>query len=171
MTDETLPTAEASPARPTPRPAHRRGAWDPAAFQASWLAWARDLSQANALPLSGNVAQWMRTFGQVGLFNVNIAGSGNPELEGEITSRYSYGRQLGRILAVLAPLVEERKALMDPPALREFDDMMRDIARLKGASVDDVFSQVQAWQAASPTFHEDLDELLHRLTRLQAATR
>lgn len=144
---------------------------DLAAVQALWLEWTRSLLKANQLPLSGNVDQWIRSFGQVGLFNVNIAGSGNPELEKEIASRYSYGRQLGRILAVLAPLVEDRKALIDEHARDEFDEMVRGIARLKRASVDEVVAQVTSWQDSSPRFREDLDELLNRLTTLRASTR
>ena len=144
---------------------------DLTALQAMWLDWTRSLLKTNQLPFSGNVDQWIRTFGQVGLLNVNIAGSGNPELEKEIASRYSYGRQLGRILAVLAPLVEDRKDLIDEHARDEFDEMVHGIAGLKRASVDDVVAQVKAWQASSPRFREDLDALLRELTTLQAATR
>src|SRR4051794_3106608 len=75
-------------------------------LHAAWLEWATGTLAANRMPLSGDVDQWIRTWGeavsQVGLLNVNIAGSGNAALEKEIASRYSYGRQLGRILDVLA---------------------------------------------------------------------
>jgi hypothetical protein len=130
-----------------------------------WLDWTRSLLKTNQLPFSGNVDQWIRTFGQVGLLNVNIAGSGNPELEKEIASHYSYGRQLGRILAVLAPMVEGRK--VDAQARADFETMVSDIDRLKATGVDDVVAQVQAWRRSSPNFDEDLGELLRRLTALQ----
>jgi len=171
MTREIPTRAEGPPAtlgKPAP---DGSGAVDLSGLQAMWLDWTKSLLKANQLPFSGNVDQWIRTFGQVGLLNVNIAGSGNPELEKEIASRYSYGRQLGRILAVLAPLVEDRKELIDGHARDEFDDMVRGIARLKRASVDDVVAQVKAWEDSSPRFREDLDELLRQLTTLQAATR
>src|SRR6478752_9541616 len=152
MTRESPPRPEHPPATSAAVATTGAGVFDVAALQAMWLEWARSLLKTNQLPFSGNVDQWIRTFGQVGLFNVNIAGSGNPELEQEIASRYSYSRQLGRILAVLAPLVEDRKELIDEHARDEFDEMVHGIARLKCASVDDVVAQVKAWQESSPRF-------------------
>lgn len=144
-----------------------------AALQTAWLKWFEARLQANELPLSGNVEQWIRTWGeavsQVGLLNVNLAGSGNPQLERKIGSHFSYGRQLGRVLNVLTPLLDANKKLFDgqkeKAALREFEDMVGQIAALKRPSVDDIVCQVEAWRE-SPGFHQDLAELIRQLQAL-----
>src|SRR5690242_18147257 len=96
-------------------------------------------------PLSGDVTQWIRAWGeavgQVGLFNLNIAGSNDPQAERRIGSHYSYGRQLGRLTEVLAPFVskheqEFRQAAGDKP-VKDLLDMAADIKKLKQASVED----------------------------------
>jgi hypothetical protein len=142
----------------------------PQALHLLWIEWTRSLLRTNQMPLSGNVDQWIRSWGeavgQVGLLNVNIAGTSNPELEEEITSKYSYGRQLGRILEVLAPLVERsRDQIEDKSALADFQQMVRDISKLKRLSVDDVVAEVTAWQK-SPGFKQELEDLLRQLTAL-----
>jgi hypothetical protein len=80
----------------------------------AWLAWQIALLQGNRWPLSGDVTQWIKTWGeivgQVGLVNYNIAGSSDPMAEKRIGSEYSYGRQLGRILDVLVPVVKAHEA-------------------------------------------------------------
>ena len=64
-------------------------------------------------PLSGDVTQaWatmVRTWGQWGLININVGGSGtaDPVLERRIVDEVaSYGRQLGRISEALEALIE-----------------------------------------------------------------
>jgi len=144
------------------------------ALQALWLEWTRSLLRTNKMPLSGNVDQWIRSWGeavgQVGLLNVNIAGSSDPALEKEIAANYSYGRQLGRILEVLAPLVEQGKDLIDAKALKDFRTMAGDIARLKRSSVDDIVAEVKAW-CTEPGYQQDLTRLLKQLEALAAAAR
>jgi hypothetical protein len=134
-----------------------------------------DLLRNNQLPLSGNVDQWIRTWGeavsQFGFFNVNVVNSGNPQAEREITANYSYGRQLGRILDMLAPLVEERaadpKKKVDPKALDDFRKMVKDIKDFKARSVEDIVHQVEQWDKASPTFATNLNRLLTQLSELK----
>jgi len=122
------------------------------ALQAAWLEWTTKLLRTNRMPLSGDVEQWIRTWGeavgQVGLLNVNVAGSGNPGLERDITSTWGYGRQLGRILDVLAPLVEKNAAQIDDEdAVTALGKMVHDIAlRRKRATVADVLAAVGAWK-------------------------
>jgi hypothetical protein len=146
----------------------------PLALHAVWLDWTRALLQRNQYPLSGNVDQWIRTWGesvgQFGLFNINIEGTRKPQLEKRISSSYSYGRQLGRMLDVLSPLVDHNKQLMDKQALDDFHQMVEDIASIKRASVAAVVAEVKAWQS-SPGFEADLAELLRQLTALSKAAR
>jgi len=77
-------------------------------FHNPFYAW-----QAVQLPLSGDVTQainpWSWTFGsassQVGLVNINLGRSTDPELEQEVLDEVgSYGKQLGRIGDALAML-------------------------------------------------------------------
>lgn len=79
----------------------------------AWLAWQIALLQGNRLPLSGDVTQWIKTWGeivgQVGLVNDNITGSSDPQTEQRIGRDYSYGRQLGRIVEVLKPYLDKHK--------------------------------------------------------------
>ncbi|MGB4914080.1 MAG: hypothetical protein WBO95_18510 [Candidatus Dechloromonas phosphoritropha] len=82
-------------------------------FQNPFSAW-----QAVQLPLSGDVNQainpWSWTFGsassQVGLVNINLGRSSDPELEQEVLDEVgSYGKQLGRIGDALAVLIRHVK--------------------------------------------------------------
>ena len=70
------------------------------------------------LPLSGDVTQainpWKWVFApgesQIGLFNVNLGSSSDPELEQEILNRVgTYGKQLGQIGDVLRVLLDHVK--------------------------------------------------------------
>lgn len=97
----------------TPQP--ETNPWSPLLnyFQNPFSAW-----QAVQLPLSGDVTQainpWSWTFGsassQVGLVNINLGRSSDPELEQEVLDEVgSYGKQLGRIGDALAVLIKHVK--------------------------------------------------------------
>jgi len=143
------------------------------ALQAAWLMWARDVLLDNRLPLSGDVAQWIRVWGetisQVGIVNVNV-GTQNPRLEREITSEYSYGRQLGRVLEVVDALVSQnRSALVDksPQVVEDFEDMVEEIRTIKQKRlvVADVVDMVKQ-RSNSPSFENDLKRLIGELQTL-----
>ncbi len=72
--------------------------------------------------LAQTINPWSWTFGQVGLFNINLGASASPGVEARILDEVgSYGRQLGRIGEALEVLLdhvdlgaltpEERKAI------------------------------------------------------------
>lgn len=74
--------------------------------------------QSFSLPLSGDVTQainpWSWTFGpttsQLGLVNINLGRSSNPEVEQEVLDEVgSYGKQLGCIGDALAVLIRHVK--------------------------------------------------------------
>ncbi|MEX3953453.1 hypothetical protein AB4Y45_44230 [Paraburkholderia sp. EG287A] len=77
-------------------------------------------------PLSGAVDQTMK-----------LLGAGNPQTEIAITQKFSYGRQLARILAVLEPMARDfyshNPDLKQEP-LRDFDQMLSDIKELRSTS-------------------------------------
>lgn len=80
------------------------------------------------MPLSGDVTQainpWTWTFGsassQVGLVNINLGRSANPEVEQEVLDEVgSYGKQLGCIGDALAVLIKHVKLDELAPAERD----------------------------------------------------
>lgn len=101
--------------RLTPAVQPETNPWSPLLnyFQNPFSAW-----QAVQLPLSGDVTQainpWSWTFrsasSQVGLVNINLGRSSDPELEQEVLDEVgSYGKQLGRIGDALAVLIKHVK--------------------------------------------------------------
>ena len=104
-------------------------------FQNPFSAW-----QAVQLPLSGDVTQainpWSWTFGsassQVGLVNINLGRSSDPELEQEVLDEVgSYGKQLGRIGDALAVLIKHVK-------LEQLDDAERDAVTALRFQLDEI---------------------------------
>lgn len=79
-------------------------------FQNPLSAW-----QSFQMPLSGDVTQpWSWAFGptttQLGLFNINLGRSGNPQIEQDVLDEVgSYGKQLGCIGDALAVLIKHVK--------------------------------------------------------------
>jgi hypothetical protein len=159
---------------------HRRNATrdiiDRSEFWTAWDAWLRRLAFADHLPFSGDVEQWIKTWGeavsQIGFYNVNIGNSRSPATENAITSRYSYGRQLGRIMDVLTPLVEKDAAMLAPKLLDDYREMVSEIESLKrrkGTTPSEIVNVVKRWPKQSPqTYRDDLNELLAQLQALKA---
>lgn len=143
----------------------------------AWLAWQIALLQGNRWPLSGDVTQWIRTWGeivgQVGLVNYNITGSSGPQTEQRIGRDYSYGRQLGRIVEVLKPYLEKHKgdfeSEQEQDALNDFLAMAEKISEIKAKqhSVDDVLARVMKWQD-DDDFEAKRDALIKGLSRMTA---
>lgn len=64
--------------------------------------------------LAQTINPWSWTFGQVGLFNINLGSSGDPGIEERVLDEVgSYGRQLGRIGDVMKILMDR----VDPKTL------------------------------------------------------
>jgi hypothetical protein len=97
------------------------------------------------LPLSGAVTQtidpwtaWFSAFGsQVGLINVNLGTSADPDVEKAVISKVaSYGRQLGRIEEALVVLLKhfhppEKLSPAEDRAIRALRRMVEDIDDVK----------------------------------------
>lgn len=146
----------------------------------AWVDWLESLLHHNKLPLSGDVSQWISAWGeavgQIGLFNINTVNSANPRLERDIGINYSYGRQLGRILDVLTPMVAtyantpEGKQL-DQKKLGEFEAMVADIQKLKDAkapSKEDIVRDVS--RLTDQLTDAERDQFLKDLTKALSAT-
>lgn len=149
------------------------------AITAAWLqCQARVLGQVN-LPLSGDVTQWIRTcteaVAQVGLLNVNLTGTRDPQTERRIGAQISYGRQLGKIMDVLVPLAQQQQATLfsEGDAKDRYDGfrgMVTEIEQLKRRSADALVQDVQRWQD-SPTRDADIAALRAALDALEAPRR
>jgi hypothetical protein len=160
-------TTSGLPTEPStePNPFHLMGAL---------LAWPGASEWQQRMPLSGDVSQWIRAWGeavgQIGLLNINYAGSSDPGAERRISSRYSYGRQLGRIMEVLAPLVKSQEAqcreIAGDDAVKEFLEMADKIAAMKQPSVDEIVGKVRAWRRTRD-FKQRLDGLISQLEALK----
>lgn len=146
----------------------------------AWVKGATDLLAHNKLPLSGDVSQWISAWGeavgQIGLFNINTVNSSDPRMERDIGINYSYGRQLGRILDVLTPMVAsyEQSAdagKMDPQKLKEFKDMVAHIQRLKDAKTPSQADLVRdAKRLSAKLSHDEVQQLRQALLEALPAT-
>jgi hypothetical protein len=142
----------------------------------AWLTWVTPLRHQNTAPLGGDVMQWIRAWGevvgQVGFLNVNYAGSSDPQAERRISGRYSYGRQLGRIMEVMAPLIHRHQAQLrkevGDKAVAEFLEMAGEIAAMKQASVGEIVNKVSGWRKSND-FAQKLDQLIVQLTALRSS--
>lgn len=149
----------------------------------AWVDWMAGLLNHNKLPLSGDVSQWISAWGeavgQIGVFNINTVNSANPRLERDIGINYSYGRQLGRILDVLTPMVATYAGTtegtqIDQKKLDEFNAMVADIQKLKDAktpSQEDIVRDVgrltdKLTDAERDRFREELIKALSATPRL-----
>jgi hypothetical protein len=74
------------------------------------------------------------TFGNV---IVNSTNSSAPDIEQEVVSRHSYGRQIGRLMDAVAVLVAQlpadTKTRKQPPAIREFLELVKEVQEIKDA--------------------------------------
>jgi hypothetical protein len=83
--------------------------------------------------LAQTINPWSWTFGQVGLFNINLGVAGNPALEERILDEVgSYGRQLGRMGDALKVLIDQ----LDESRLKPEQKAAIDALRLQLEHVD-----------------------------------
>lgn len=102
------------------------------------------MDQTLRLPLSGNVTQsilpwsWAFPGAQIGLVNVSLGRSADPELEADILDTVgSYGRQIGQIGDAL-------RVLLDHVPLEKLDEHDRKILRRFREQMDQVEERKKA---------------------------
>jgi hypothetical protein len=90
--------------------------------------------------LAQTINPWSWSFGQVGLFNVNLGTSGDPAVEARVLDEVgSYGRQLGRIGDVMGILIDRLDASSLSPDERQAVEALRlqlqhvDVIKREGA--------------------------------------
>ena len=107
---------------------------------AGWLAWWSELwreaySRAAPLPslapraLSQPILPGWRFANSI---SVTVENFSSPQTERDIVARYSYGRQLGRVIDVLGELIERWPGgAPDDPAVRRFAELRNEIEKIK----------------------------------------
>ena len=79
--------------------------------------------------------------------NINDANSGAPEIEREIVSQESYGRQLGRVIEALCEMIEERPATARSESMKELLKLQDKIERIKARNAERRIENVRSWLA------------------------
>ena len=124
-----------------------------------WLAWWSQLwreinSRATSFPsLAPQVLTQPILPGWIFANSVNVTeeNSKSPETEREIVSKYSYGRQLGRVIDVLGELIEKWPGeLPDDPAIRQFAELRDDIAGIKTRRIVRAVSDLAEMRRGNP---------------------
>jgi hypothetical protein len=79
--------------------------------------------------------------------NINDTNSGAPEIESEIVSHESYGRQLGRVIEALCEIIEERPATARPEGMKNLLKLQDKIERIKAQNAERRLENVRSWLA------------------------
>jgi len=105
---------------------------------APWWAWAMPWTAAAAgrAPWFGVAPQSLTqpinpgwTFGNV--ITVNNGNSSAPEIEREVVTRHSYGRQIGRLMEAVAALADATPKADDDQRIQEFRELAEKIDKIK----------------------------------------
>ena len=113
--------------------------------------------------------------------NINSNNSGAPETERAVLTKYSYGRQLGRLTDVVALLVKRLEnpqlpfGREDEQSLAEFKELRSDIAGMKKAALERRASRIvedlESLRRSDPVAFGKLTERLRKLLAEAAAPR
>jgi hypothetical protein len=124
-----------------------------------WLAWWPELWRqvyAQAAPLPSLAPQALSQPILPGwLFansiNVTEENSSSPQTERDIVTRYSYGRQLGRIVDVLGELIERWPGgAPDDPSVQRFAELRDDIEKIKTQGIVRAVSELAEMKQRNP---------------------
>lgn len=96
--------------------------------------------------------------------NVTEENSSSPETERDIVSRYSYGRQLGRVIDVLGDLIESWPGgAPDEPSVRRFAELRDDIEEIKAERIARAISDLADMKQRNPGEYERLAPRLQEI--------
>jgi hypothetical protein len=79
--------------------------------------------------------------------NINDTNSSAPEIESEIVSQESYGRQLGRIIDALCEIIAERPATARSEGMKQLLKLQDKIEGIKARNAERRLENVRAWLA------------------------
>ena len=139
-----------------------------------WLAWWSQLWRemyAQATPFTSLAPQvltqpilpgWL----VANSINVTEENSSSPETEREILAKYSYGRQLGRIIDVLSELIEKWPGgAPDDPSVQHFAELRDDIEGIKTKRIAQAISDLAEMKQRNPDEYERLVPRLQEILR------
>ena len=96
--------------------------------------------------------------------NVTEENSSSPETEREIVAKYSYGRQLGRIIDVLGELIERWPGgAPDDPSIQRFAELRDDIEKIKTRGIVRAISELAEMKQRNPNEYAQLAPKLREL--------
>jgi hypothetical protein len=83
--------------------------------------------------------------------NVTEENSSSPETEREIVTKYSYGRQLGRVIDVLGDLIEKWPGgAPDDPSVQRFAELRDDVEEIKAERISRAISDLAEMKQRNP---------------------
>jgi hypothetical protein len=143
---------------------------DPTEWLASWSRlWREMYAQATPFPSLApqGLTQPILPGWLVGnSINVTEENSGSPETEREILAKYSYGRQLGRIIDVLSDLIEKWPGgAPDDPPVQHFAELRDDIEGIKTKRIAQAISDLAEMKQRNPDEYERLVPRLQEILR------
>jgi len=98
------------------------------------------------------------TFGNI--IQVTNQNSSAPEVEREVVSEYSYGRQLGRLMDAVVAISEKVPAAAKDEHVKDLLDMAKDIDAIKKAAhakrLNDLLAELQALKESDPAQWQQL---------------
>ena len=98
--------------------------------------------------------------------NVTEENSSSPETEREVVAKYSYGRQLGRIIDVLSELIEKWPGgAPDDPAIQRFAEMQDDIEGIKTRRIAQAISDLAEMKQRNPDEYNRLAPRLQEILK------
>lgn len=132
-----------------------------------WLPWPAPAT--GAIPWFGAAPQSLTqpinpgwTFGNV--ITVNSVNSTAPDVEREVVSRHSYGRQLGRLMDAVAALADALPRTAADPRIRDFRELSDKIQAIKREAapqrLERLRQELQQIQRSDPKAWAELRELL-----------
>jgi hypothetical protein len=96
--------------------------------------------------------------------NVTEENSSSPETEGAIVAKYSYGRQLGRVIDVLGDLIERWPGgTPDDPSVQRFAEMKNHIEGIKTERIVRAISDLAEMKQRNPGEYERLAPRLQEI--------
>jgi hypothetical protein len=96
--------------------------------------------------------------------NVTEENSSSPETERDILARYSYGRQLGRIIDVVSELIGKWPGgAPDDPAVRRFAELRDEVEEIKAKRIVEAISSLAEMKQRNPGEYERLAPRLREI--------
>jgi len=133
---------------------------DPAEWLAWWSRLWREMYAATSFPsLAPQVLTQPILPGWLFANNINVTeeNSSSPETERNILVKYSYGRQLGRIIDVVSELIEKWPGgAPDDPAVRRFAELRDNIEEIKTKQIVQAISNLAEMKRRNPAEYERL---------------